>query len=101
MPSIPSAQSAHFNYRRWFASALGLAGLAVVAGVGRLLLYRAIEREAFVPGQIGTLLPDDLGVASRQFTFDSGGRALHASWVAATDPAAPALAVFHGDEECL
>ena len=28
MPSIPSGQSAHLNYRRWFAGALGLAGLA-------------------------------------------------------------------------
>lgn len=89
------------SYRRWLAGALGLAGLAVMAGVGRLLLYRAIEREAFVPGQVGTLQPDDLGVVSRQFTFASGDRALHASWVAAPDPAAPVLGVFHGDEECL
>ncbi len=96
-----SRPAASFNYRRWLAGALGLAGLAVAAGFGRLLLYRAIEREAFVPGAVGTLRPDDLGVASRQFTFDSGDRTLHASWVAAADRAAPALAVFHGDEESL
>jgi len=97
----PAVSSPPSLYRRWLTGALGLAGLAVMAGLGRLLLYRAIEREAFVPGQVGTLRPDDLGVASRQFTFDSGDRALHGSWVAAPDPAAPALAVFHGDEECL
>ncbi|KAI3589122.1 Bem46 protein [Cupriavidus sp. U2] len=101
MPPVPTAQSAPLAYRRWFAGALGLAGLAVMAGVGRLLLYRAIERDAFGPGQVRTLQPDDLGVASRQFTFKSGDRALRASWVAAANPAAPALAVFHGDEECL
>nr|WP_315592073.1 alpha/beta hydrolase [uncultured Cupriavidus sp.] len=107
MPPSEPANSPNYrpnfgpNYRRWLAGALGLAGLAVMAGVGRLLLYRAIEREAFVPGQVGTLQPDDLGVASRQFTFASGDRALHASWVAAADPAAAVLGVFHGDEECL
>lgn len=99
--SSPPVPIAHSRYRRWLAGALGLAGLAAVAGFGRLLLYRAIEREAFVPGQIGTLKPDDLGVGSRQYAFQSGDRQLHASWVAAPDPAAPALGVFHGDEECL
>lgn len=101
MLPTPPAPSANFHYRRWLAGALGLAGLAMMAGMGRQLLYRAIEREAFVPGEVGTLMPDDLGVTSRQFTFASGERALHASWVGAPDPRAPALAVFHGDEECL
>lgn len=98
---IPTGRIAPLKFRRWFVGALGLASLAVMAGVGRLLLYRAIEREAFVPGQGGTLRPDDLGVTSRQFMFESGNRTLHASWVAAANPAGPALAVFHGDEECL
>ena len=101
MLPTPPAPSANFHYRRWLAGALGLAGLAMMAGMGRQLLYRAIEREAFVPGEVGTLMPDDLGVTSRQFTFASGERALHASWVGAPDARAPALAVFHGDEECL
>ncbi|MBU65851.1 MAG: alpha/beta hydrolase [Cupriavidus sp.] len=90
--------------RRWLVGMLGLAGLAglvAAAGLGRLLLYRAIEREAFVPGPVGTQTPDDFGVASRQYVFPSGDRRLHASWVGAADPAAPALAVFHGDEESL
>ncbi|WP_423194231.1 alpha/beta hydrolase [Cupriavidus sp. H18C2] len=100
-PTAPPAPPTPLSARHWFFGALGLAGLAMAAGMGRLLLYRAIEREAFGPGQPGTLTPDDLGVTSHQFRFDSGDRSLHASWVAAPDPAAPALAVFHGDEESL
>jgi alpha-beta hydrolase superfamily lysophospholipase len=60
-----------------------------------------MEREAFVPGPAGTLKPDDLGVVSRQFAFASGDRVLRGSFVAAKDPSAPALSVFHGDEESL
>lgn len=100
MSSLPKP-IADPNNRRWVVGAIGLASLTVLAGVGRMMLYRAIERRAFVPGAGGNLKPDDLGVASRQFTFSSGDRILRASWVPADNPAGPALAVFHGDEECL
>ncbi|AVA34794.1 MULTISPECIES: alpha/beta hydrolase [Cupriavidus] len=96
----PKASPAPNPYRRWLVGAAGLAGVALLAGVGRLILFRAIEREAFVPAPGGTARPDDFGVASRQFAFASGNRMLRGSYVAAS-PDAPALSVFHGDEECL
>jgi len=100
MPS-PQASPAQNPARRWLVGAAGLAGVAVLAGFGRLMMFYAMERDAFVPGPAGTLKPDDLGVTSRQFAFASGDRLLRGSFVAAEDPAAPALSVFHGDEESL
>ncbi len=83
---------------RWLA---GLACLMVLAGVGRHYLYLALERDAFVTPLNGPLTPDALGVPSRQSVFSSGDRLLHGSYVQAASPDAPALAVFHGDEESL
>lgn len=83
---------------RWLA---GLACLMVLAGVGRHYLYLAMERDAFVTPANGTLTPDALGIPSRQTVFASGDRLLHASFVQAAAPDAPALVVFHGDEESL
>ncbi|RZT36460.1 alpha/beta hydrolase [Cupriavidus agavae] len=100
-PPLPPVSETRRPGWHWLAGAFGLAGLAAAASFGRLLLYRAVERDAFEPCPVGSLTPDDLGVASRQFTFHSGDRTLQASWVPAPDPAAPALAVFHGNDECL
>jgi len=83
---------------RWLA---GAAGLALAATLGRWLIFRAMERDAFVTGPLGDLTPDHLGVASRQTTFPSGTRTLHGSFVAAPERAAPTLCVFHGDQESL
>lgn len=82
---------------RWLA---GTAGVAVLAGLARHLLFRAIEREAFVTPGIppsgcqpeATLQP---------CTFASGNRVLHAAYAPAAQPQAPALMVCHGDDECL
>ncbi|SDC76259.1 hypothetical protein SAMN05216345_103602 [Cupriavidus sp. YR651] len=100
MPSTPSPVTSRSG-TRWLAGAAGVAGLALAAGFGRMLIFRAMERDAFVTCPLGELTAEALGVPSRQYTFASGDRELHACFVAAPDPHAPALAVFHGDQECL
>ncbi len=75
---------------------LGLAALALLL---RSLVFLVVEASAFDTPPPGTQRPDTLGAPSKQFTFLSGGRRLHASWVGAADPRAPALLLFHGNGE--
>jgi len=88
----------HLALLRWLA---GAACVALLAALGRQAVYLAIEYNAFEPARPGPLTPEDFGAPSLQSTFDSGGRTLHASFVQAADEAAPALLVFHGDDETL
>ncbi|NML15230.1 alpha/beta hydrolase [Azohydromonas caseinilytica] len=81
---------------RAIAALLGVAALAVLL---HSLLFLAVEFAAFETPPPGTPRPEALGVPSQRFTFASADRVLHASWVPAADPRAPALLVFHGDEE--
>ncbi|MGO4307064.1 alpha/beta hydrolase [Cupriavidus sp. RAF12] len=83
---------------RWLAGAVCV---AVMVGLGRLALFAALEREAFVPKPAGTFTPESFGTPSRQFVFASSQRTLRASYVQAANPAAPALMICHGDEENL
>lgn len=78
--------------------------MAVAAGVARHLLFRALERKAFVTptdetSRAGT--PDISAPKVRHTTFASGDRSLHAAFMPVADPEAPALMVCHGDNECL
>lgn len=86
--------------RRW---PLRLAIVVVVGVLGADLLRQGlllwVEREAFTTPPPGTLTPDALGAPSTSFDIVSGDHRLRASFVAARDPAAPALLVFHGDDE--
>ncbi|CAG2155798.1 hypothetical protein LMG31506_05506 [Cupriavidus yeoncheonensis] len=88
----------HHSVTRWLA---GAACLALLVGFGRLALFAAIERDAFVPKPAGVFTPESFGTPSRQIVFASSQRQLHASYVQAADPAAPALMICHGDEENL
>ncbi|AGW93650.1 MULTISPECIES: alpha/beta hydrolase [Cupriavidus] len=95
--SPPPGSTAH----RWLAAA---AGVALATGVARHLLFRALERKAFVTPTDETLpaiAPAAPKAIARHTTFASGKRVLHASFMPAADPAAPALMVCHGDNECL
>lgn len=98
--SPPPGSTAH----RWLAAA---AGVALATGVARHLLFRALERKAFVTPTDETLpaiapvAPVAPKAIARHSTFASGKRVLHASFMPAADPAAPALMVCHGDNECL
>jgi fermentation-respiration switch protein FrsA (DUF1100 family) len=84
------------------ATMAAAAMLTLLAIAGRpLLLLAWIERDAFVTPPAGTLVPDALGAPSQQLSFASGDRTLRASHVPVPDPRAPALLVFHGDEEDL
>lgn len=100
MPEGPRpAQPA--SRHRWLATA---AALAVAAGVARHLLFRAVERKAFVTPTDETkdaAAPDISALTVRQATFASGSRILHAAFMPAADPEAPALMVCHGDNESL
>lgn len=58
-----------------------------------------VERTAFSPPPAGTVTPDMLGVWSEQFSFSSGDRQLRASWVPVANQEAPAVLIFHGNEE--
>lgn len=94
-PATPVAK-----HRGWiFRVALGLVMLAALALAGRRAVFLLVERQAFITPPARRLTPDGLGVSSRQLTFASGERTLRASFVAAPRPEAPALLIFHGDEE--
>ncbi|WP_240745782.1 alpha/beta hydrolase [Cupriavidus oxalaticus] len=86
---------------RWLAVA---AGVALAAGVARHLLFRAVERKAFVTRtdetSTGTPVPWS-SMPVRHTTFASGDRELHARFVPAARHDAPALMVCHGDNETL
>ncbi|WP_298231870.1 alpha/beta hydrolase [uncultured Azohydromonas sp.] len=76
-----------------------LLALAALALLLRSVVFLVVEAAAFDTPPPGTQRPDALGVPSKQLTFLSGGRRLHASWVDAADARAPALLVFHGNDE--
>lgn len=82
--------------RRVAAATVVVLLLAVAA---RPLLLAWIERDAFVTPPPGALVPDALGAPSQRLSFASGDRTLRASHVPVADPRAPALLIFHGDEE--
>ncbi|AJG20100.1 alpha/beta hydrolase [Cupriavidus basilensis] len=87
--------------RYWLA---GGACLLMLAAIARHVLFLVVEEDAFEPkpaGAAGAMTPDRLGVASRQFAFASGARMLRASCVLAQGGDAPALLIYHGDEENL
>ncbi|GAB3109361.1 alpha/beta hydrolase [Cupriavidus yeoncheonensis] len=83
---------------RWLAST---AGIAIVAGLARRVLFRALEREAFVTPTSAPPEPDLPEATLRHSTFRSGNRLLHAAYAPAAQRQAPALMVCHGDDECL
>jgi len=88
--------------RRVTGAARALAVLVAAALLwvaGPHVVLRIVESQAFATPPAGTLLPDALGAPSRQLSFASGDRRLRASWVPTEGLAAPALAIFHGDEE--
>lgn len=74
-------------------------GLVLIAALGRHFVFKLIERDAFITPPAGQLTPDALGTRSMQFSFPSGAHVLRASHVAAANDDAPALMIFHGDEE--
>ncbi|WP_416049094.1 alpha/beta hydrolase [Cupriavidus basilensis] len=85
----------------WLA---GGACLLMLAAIARHALFLAVEEDAFEPkpaGAADAMTPDRLGVASRQFAFASGARMLRASCVLAQGGDAPAVLIYHGDEENL
>lgn len=86
--------------RRW-PLRLAIAIVAVVLGADLLRqgLLLWVEREAFTTPPPGALTPDALGAPSTRLDIESGENRLRASFVATPDPAAPALLVFHGDDE--
>lgn len=98
--SPPPASTSH----RWLAAA---AGIALATGVARYLLFRTLERKAFVTRTDETkdttpfTEPAKRTAIARNTTFASGKRVLHASFMPAANPAAPAMMVCHGDNECL
>ncbi|WER48579.1 alpha/beta hydrolase [Cupriavidus sp. WKF15] len=87
-----------FAIPRWLA---GTAGLALVAGLARHMLFRALEREAFVTPSSMPPASDLPEAALHHSTFRSGKRLLHAAHAPAAQTTAPALMVCHGDDECL
>ncbi|WP_059413330.1 alpha/beta hydrolase [Cupriavidus basilensis] len=85
----------------WLA---GGACVLLAAAAARHALLLAVESGAFEPkpaSAAGALTPDRLGAPSRQFAFASGARLLRASCVQAPRADAPALLIYHGDEENL
>lgn len=99
MANSPAGGSSKVQH--WLA---GGACLLVLAAAARHALFLAVERSAFEPKPAGSayaVTPDHLGVASRQFAFSSGERALRASCVSAQAAEAPAVLIYHGDEENL
>ncbi|MGO4330890.1 alpha/beta hydrolase [Cupriavidus sp. 2TAF22] len=87
--------------RYWLA---GGACVLLAAAVARHALFLAVESDAFEPkpaSAADALTPDRLGAPSRQFAFASGERMLRASCVLAQSAEAPALLIYHGDEENL
>lgn len=83
---------------RWLA---GTAGIAIMAGLARHMLFRALEREAFVTPSSAPPGPDQPEATLQHSTFRSGSRLLHAAYAPAAPAQAPALMVCHGDDECL
>jgi fermentation-respiration switch protein FrsA (DUF1100 family) len=81
----------------WCIAVLVVLGCLALAA--RHAVFLLVEREAFVTPPAGHLTPDRFGAPSRQLTFASGDRTLRASFVAVSRPEAPALLIFHGDEE--
>ena len=74
-------------------------GLVLIGAMGRYAIFKLVERDAFITPPAGSLTPDALGTPSIQLSFQRGAHVLRASHVAARDDDAPALLIFHGDEE--
>jgi hypothetical protein len=87
------------RHRHIARAAAWLLGLAAVGVLLHSLLFLAVEHAAFETPPPGTQRPDALGAPSQQLEFMSGRRRLQASWVSVPDARAPALLVFHGDDE--
>lgn len=96
---MPHATRPPSSAHRWRRAAALLAAVVLVALLTRHALFLIVEAEAFMTPPAGTQRPDAYGAASQQLSFASGERTLRASHVPAADPAAPAVIVFHGDEE--
>lgn len=100
MHSLATPIGTHRTLRYKLLGAAVCLLLAVVAA--RHALYAAIEEDAFEPkpaAPADAATPDSLGAPSRQFAFASGDRMLRASCVTAQTAQAPALLIYHGDEE--
>lgn len=78
---------------------LVLFSLLPQTGCVRSMIIGQLEKNAFVTPPPGRITPDSLGVPSRQFSFSNGQHSLHASYVQAVGDSAPAVLVFHGDDE--
>jgi alpha-beta hydrolase superfamily lysophospholipase len=88
-----------FVLQRAAQAVVMLSAVALLGLVARHAVFLFIEAEAFIAPPAGPLIPDALGVPSQQLSFASGDRILRASHVPAGAPDAPAMAIFHGDEE--
>jgi alpha-beta hydrolase superfamily lysophospholipase len=95
------ANSRNDGIWRWLA---GGACLVLAGACARHALFVMVERDAFEPKLARAArrppLPDVPAAAVSDFSFASGDRILSGNCVTAS-PAAPAVLVFHGDDEDL
>ncbi len=82
----------------WLRKAMLAALLVLSAWVAREAVFLLLESQGFEPAAWQGDTPDKLGVSSTQWVMTSGDRQLMASWVSPS-PIAPAVLIFHGDEE--
>ncbi|WP_051241480.1 alpha/beta hydrolase [Azohydromonas australica] len=94
--ATPPPARRHRLIARAVVVVLALVALALLL---RSVVFLAVEASAFDTPPPGAQRPDTLGAPSKQLTFLSGGRRLRASWVGTADARAPALLVFHGNDE--
>lgn len=98
---VPCRQAGRFRLE-WLGRLVFALLLAVlVLAALQQIIFGIVEAQALNPVPAGTARPDDHDAPSQRLAFASGGRQLQASFVPVPEPAAPALAIFHGDEEDL